>query len=188
MTNVYPLHPDTQEVATMLVNAWQTDEIESYFELVYYSKLGNSRGVNWGVGIVNDKLPAPKLGSIKELEKYDLITVEDSITTGGHRKIAVTLLQELINAAEIDFRFTKYRTLQTPQALVLELQKLLAGTIEQNPELKEAIQELEQAGQDEQTRAQKAGKVVTQLGNMLQHSSNFSGTISAIQLIAQFLG
>jgi len=184
VSNVYPLHDDTKVIATELAKAWRNGRIDQNFEMVDLPAGSGTtrRHYGWGLGVEDSSVAVPSMGALKELAKYDLI---DIIIM--HKKIDVTLLQELLNTVDRDFHFTDYRVVQNPQYLTIELQTLLADLLSENMELRTTITELETES-DQESRRRKAGKIIEQLGNAMQHTTNFAGTIQAIQLLLRLFG
>jgi hypothetical protein len=158
-----------------------------------------------------------ELGIFRELAKYGLVDI-NNILTPRMERIEVVLLQELWNAVQNDFEVSDFflttsavdtivygnlevkegatflsaaanegHIIQNTGAIAAELEKILGNEmLQRNPALKEALASLHDA--DEPSRLQKMGKVVEELGRSLYHVGNAGAAISAIALIAKFLG
>ncbi len=205
----YPLTPEAKVVASHLVEAWNSGEIDQIFELVDVTAGNvNRREYNSGLGVPGE-FEIPQMGVVRELAVYGLV----SLRVLGNN-IKNTLLQELRNAVATDFEVSDYfitmnavgniiiNSTTGPVAgmgignapihqTVEQLSTDLAGRLgddflQTQTHLREAIDALSESAEADQQS--KLGKVVSELGRCLQHGANTAGVMGAIRVVAAFLG
>lgn len=187
----YPLTENAKDAAKMLVNGWQTGQINQHFHLIKEIRGANTNEVQIQGGLgVTEGFQLPKLQNFLELSYFNLV----SVTRPTHGW-DVLLMQELINAVESDFAVSDYflttqavgtiissagsititgtvagaasiygNVSQTVNELAQHLRQELGDELlKHEPELKLAIEELEVAVKQE-SRLSAAGKVILELG------------------------
>lgn len=200
----YPLTETAKAVARALVAAWDTGEIEQSQLFALQSKLENNRNRTFIIISGQDF----RSYILRELSLFGLITTEKQSTA-----YTVFLLQELRNAVESDFEVSDYfLTMNAVGNIIVNsttgpVQGVGYGTgivhqnveqladymtaslgqafLETQTQLKAAIDDLRTAVEADQQS--KLGKVISELGNCLQHGANAAAVIAALNAAAPFL-
>lgn len=204
----YPLTEEAKIGASNLVTAWKADQIEQLMLITIRPGDDREEWSYWSGGTFS----LPSKASLYELAAYNLIQI-----TEERENVQILLLQELRNAVENDFEVSDYfltvnavgtivygnlevregaifqsgaaghgNVAQNASQLADELENLLGDLLNEQAELQKAVQELRKT--DRETRVQKAGKVIEELGRCLSHSANASAVTLAIMQAARFIG
>jgi hypothetical protein len=201
----YPLTEQAKITARALVAAWEIGKIDQRDLLTASEKIVDNRRRSFISILDEDYLPS----SLRELSLFGLLVIENQQGSSYN----VLLLQELRNAVATDFDVSDYFiTLNavgniivnsttgpvqgigintgTVHQTVEQLADYMTATLGQdflaaNAELKSAIDELRTAVTADQQSA--LGKVISQLGNGLQHGANAAAVVVALYAAAPFL-
>lgn len=203
----YPLTETAKSAVREIVNAWNVGELEQKIVLAIIRgddeetpMIVNRR---WGSG----NFKSPSLATWWELSKFNLVAIS------GDENWQILLLQELRNAVENDFEVSDYfLTMNAVGNIIINsttgpVQGVghNTGIVHQNVEqladymtatlgedflatqsaLAEAVAELRTAIEADQQS--KLGKVISELGNCLQHGANAAAVIGALNAAAPFL-
>lgn len=178
----YPLSPEDKELATRLVEAWDSGILDRSFSIIEFR--GGDR-INGAVVADGSAFKTPPLSAYEPLAEYKLLTKDGS---------SILLLQELRNAVNNDFELTEYAIATQTGLLVANEIKELSEQLRQvlgedllasNQSIAHAIQELSQVS--EADKVSKAGNLIGQLGNSLGHINNTGGALQAILFLVKFL-
>jgi hypothetical protein len=201
----YPLTEPAKDTAKALVSAWNTGRIEQRSLINSPEKIIDHRRRNFLEIDGEDYLPS----SLRELSLFGLLVIENDRGSSYN----VLLLQELRNAVENDFEVSDYfltmnavgniivnSTTGPVQGVgystgivhqnVAELADYMTASLgqaflETHAELKNAIDDLRTAVESDQQS--KLGKVISELGNCLQHGANTATLVAALTAAAPFL-
>ncbi|MEZ4666555.1 MAG: hypothetical protein R3E39_01325 [Anaerolineae bacterium] len=208
----YPLTEGAKEGARLLIKQWDEGNQEQY--MVITAREGKFDLATLSQHRVLEKFGYPLAGVLLELAKYGLIDVKVVYDSEGHTKaIEILMLQELRNAVEKDFEVSDYfLTMNAVGNIIVNSTTgpvqgvgYNAGVIHQNVEqladymtaslgqefletqlqLKDAINGLRTAAEADQQS--KLGKVISELGNCLQHGTNAAALVVALYAAAPFL-
>jgi hypothetical protein len=203
----YPLTPEAKGLAKELVDAWTTKQLAQLFYLYDMTSMGNNTvDVRITLGRLDHKLDLhPDLAIIRELAIYGLIDVA-KVRDDRTERIEVTLLQELRNAVATDFDVSEFfLTLNAVGTIVhgdltvqtganyqsgasnlgdVQVTQLGTSFLESQADLKNAIDALRIA--NEADKQSKLGRVVSELGNSLQHTANATVVVGAIYTLAPY--
>lgn len=172
----YPLTVKSQETARRLVEHWKANNI-SQFTYMARQALGTPL-IEWFTTPMdpNVEIHDMRMSELKELELYKLILINKDKTT------TVILLQELANAVEGDFELTPYHVAHRNLVSQQLADILGAKLLEANEPLRISLEELKNS--TDKDRQSRLGKVVSELGNILQHTANAGNVIQAITFLA----
>lgn len=201
----YPLTEQARATARALVAAWNAGEIEQRHLLNVSERMENNRRRGYISIHGEDLLPS----TLRELSLFGLLVIENQQGASYN----VLLLQELRNAVATDFDVSDYfLTLNAVGNIIVNSTTgpvqgigINTGTVHQtvdqladymsailgqeflatNTELKTAIDELRTAVAAGEQSA--LGKVISQLGNGLQHGANAAAVVTALYAAAPFI-
>jgi hypothetical protein len=200
----YPLTENAKSVARALAEAWNKQDIEQMESFTLEFKSENNKNRSF-ISIKGQEF-RPYI--LKELDLFGLIKVEQ------HKSAyTVFLLQELRNVVENDFEVSDYfLTMNAVGNIIVNSTTgpvqgvgYNTGIVHQNVEqladymtaslgqafldtqtqLKSAIEDLRTAVEADQQS--KLGKVISELGNCLQHGANAAAVVVALNAAAPFL-
>lgn len=208
----YPLTESARDIARELVAAWNSDHVP---QLIPLFEIRNDGG-SWHTGFkraLEVTFKPPHLAIWLELAEYGLVRYIPDGSQKEDRNFEILLLQELRNAVENDFEVSDYfLTMNAVGNIIVnsttgpvqgvgystgivhqnveELADYMSASLgqaflETHTELKNAIDALRIAvGADQQS---KLGKVVSELGNCLQHGANTATLVAALTAASPFL-
>lgn len=207
----YPLTEHAKNTARMLVAAWDSEQLPQLIPLFEIRNDGGSWHTRFKRTLEVD-FKSPHLSIWLELAEYGLVRyIPDS--SSDDRSFEILLLQELRNAIATDFEVSDYFvTMNAVGNIIVNSTTgpvqgvgVNTGTIHQTvdqladfmiatfgrdflatqTELLQSIEELRTTVVDEQQS--KLGKVISELGNCLQHGANTAAVITALTAAAPFL-
>lgn len=201
----YPLTEQAKATARALVTAWDAGAIEQRDLLTSAERIVADRRRSFITILGEDYLPS----SLMELSLFGLLVIEKQQGASYN----ILLLQELRNAVATDFDVSDYfLTLNAVGNIIVNSTTgpvqgigVNTGTVHQtveqladymsailgqeflatNTELKTAIDELRTAVAANEQSA--LGKVISQLGNGLQHGANAAAVVTALYAAAPFI-
>lgn len=169
----YPLKSETEEIAKRLVECWgQYGTSQFTYRAIQSGGVYQIEMLSSTHTHAHGELQGMRMSELRELAQYDLIQIDGN---------EITLLQELRNAVEGSFELTPYHVAK--KNLISEQISDILGVelLGANKQLKQALEELKDAiGGD---REPKLGKVVSELGNLLQHGANTATVIQALTFL-----
>jgi hypothetical protein len=202
----YPLTIGTKAAARYIVSAWDTEKLEQ--ELTITVLRGDDEVQPGFVFGASDDFESPPFAAWRELAKFDLVDIRRDDDAWK-----ILLLQELRNAVATDFDVSDYFITMnavgniivnsttgpvqgvgvntgTVHQTVEQLADYMSATLGQeflaaNAELRAAIDELRVAVGGNQHS--KLGKVISELGNCLQHGANAATLTAALVAAAPLL-
>lgn len=210
----YPLTESAKEGARLLIKQWDEGNQEQYMVISQGQGDGKFDLATLSRLRILEKFGYPLAGVLLELAKFGLIDVKVVYDSEGQTKaIEILMLQELRNAVENDFEVSDYfLTLNAVGNIIVNSTTgpvqgvgYNTGVVHQNVEqladymtaslgqafldtqtqLKAAIDDLRTAVEADQQS--KLGKVISELGNCLQHGANAAAVVVALNAAAPFL-
>jgi hypothetical protein len=202
----YPLTETTKSAAHDIVSQWNAGNVEQELTITVFRGDDEVRpGFVYGA---NNDFTSPSFAVWRELAKFDLVDIRR-----GDNSWEILLLQELRNAVENDFEVSDYfLTMNAVGNIIVNSTTgpvqgvgYNTGIVHQNVEqladymtaslgqafletqtqLKAAIDDLRTAVEADQQS--KLGKVISELGNCLQHGANAAAVVVALNAAAPFL-
>ncbi len=208
----YPLTEQAKVTARALITAWNSDHLPQLIPLFEIRNDGGSWHTRFKRTLEVNFDP-PHLAIWLELAEYGLVRYIPDMSKSEDRNFEILLLEELRNAVENDFEVSDYfLTMNAVGNIIINSTTgpvqgvgYNKGIVHQNVEqladymtatlgqkflatqaaLATAIEELRTAiASDQQS---KLGKVVSELGNCLQHGANAAAVVVALNAAAPFL-
>ncbi|QPC83067.1 hypothetical protein G4Y79_01435 [Phototrophicus methaneseepsis] len=211
MSLKYPLTETAKATARELAKAWTAGQVP---QLIPMFEIRNDGGV-WDTGFkrkIEAELDAPHTSILLELAEFNLVRVIP-IENQSESVFEVLLLQELKNAVENDFEVSDYFITMNAVGNIIvnsttgpvqgvgyntgilhqnveQLADFMNATLgdaflQSQTELKNAIDALRES--NEANQQSKLGKVVSELGNCLQHGANTAAVVAALTAAAPFI-
>lgn len=207
----YPLTDGAKAAARFLTEQWRQNRIEQAI-VVDTFRLGDRPQINFGA---SEPVDCPSIAVLWELARFGLTDIQPLPINSGQRW-RILLLQELLNAVDSDFEVSDYFLTMNAVGMIVhgdvnveagamlqsaatnfgnitqtnELADRLTTTfseqfLQEHADLTAAIDALRQSNKAD--RQSKVGKVISELGRCLGHTSNTASVITAILGLAQFL-
>ena len=205
----YPLSPEARTVAAQLVEAWDEDSAEQLWDYMAMRAGGRlSCETLVSLNSPGRTISVPRR-ILKELATYGLIRLDRSSNDG----FEVLFLQELRNAVENEFEVSDYFITMNAVGNIIvnsttgpvqgvgystgivhqgveQLADYMSATLgeaflQTQTDLKAAIDAMREATEADQQS--KLGKVVSQLGNCLEHGANTAAVVAALTAAAPFI-
>jgi hypothetical protein len=212
----YPLTELARVSAVNLVDAWRSGKVQQNFTVTDVTNIGSThREIAVTIGSTRDFI-SPRIENLIELSRFNLITMNVSLSSTGRTweiLLMQELINAVENDFAVSDYFLTTQAVgtiissagsititgtvagaasiygnvsQTVNELAQHLRQELGDELlKHEPDLKLAIEELEVAVKQE-SRLSAAGKVILELGRVLQHTSNTLGAINAIGLLYNF--
>jgi hypothetical protein len=169
----YVLTPEAKEAAKIIVAEWDKKSLPQ--KIIIVLTVGFNYDSYFIIG-ANQEFKYPPSHAWEELAKYGLLDLRYERDDKWH----ILLLQELRNAVNNDFEVSEYFHPARSSSEAADFLITLLGQefLETQTELKETIDELRTATKENQQTT--LGKLISQLGNSLQHGSNTATIVTTL--------